>query len=91
MKTITIKLSKAGHLATLTAFYDDATWPAHFVWAGAREEFRLYDGSLPTLLASEARLEEVVAHQARQSGAAWEIVRHGACPLRTDNVIAPKE
>ena len=87
MKTVIIKLTKPGHTATMTAYYEDASWPASTVWAGDRAAFTLSDGSLPTMLSSEDRIEEVVIHQASQSGADAEITKSGSCPLRSDNVL----
>lgn len=89
MKTITIKLTKPGHSAAakMIAYYDDASWPSSTVWTGDRAAFALSDGSLPTLLASADRIEEVVIHQASQSGAHAEITKSGSCPLRSDNVL----
>lgn len=89
MKRLIIKLTSAGKTATMTATYKDASWPASHEWTGDRAAFRLANGDLPTCLASVDRVEEVVTHQARQSGAEYEIQWSGSCPMRTDNVQEP--
>jgi hypothetical protein len=86
MMTITVELRKEGASARFVATYQDASWPVQTDWAGNRQAFALQDGSLPTMLASADRMEEVIAHQAKQSGASYEIIREGKAPLRMDNV-----
>lgn len=89
MKRLTVTLTKGEHTATMTAIYEDASWPASTEWTGDRGAFRLASGALPTCLASVDRVPEVVAHQAMQSGASHAIAWSGSCPLRTDNIIEP--
>jgi ferric-dicitrate binding protein FerR (iron transport regulator) len=86
MKTVTIDLTKGEARATATIVYHDATWPASVTWTGDRRTMTLSDGSPLTLLASDDRLEEVVAHQASQAGATWIIRSTGTAAMRTDEV-----
>lgn len=78
--------------ATMQAWYATSDWPERTEWSGERKEFALKSGALPTCLASLGQLESTVAHQAAQSGAAFEIIDHGgSAPMRMDNVLGPGE
>lgn len=86
MKTTTVTLTKGDATATAIIVYLDASWPASITWSGDRRAMTLSDGSPLTLLASDDRLEEVVAHQAAQAEATWIITTTGTAPMRTDEV-----
>jgi hypothetical protein len=87
MMTITVELRKEGASARFTAKYLDTSWPVETSWLGNRAAFALRSGGLPTMLGSADRIEEVVAHQAKQSGATYEITREGTAKMRIDNVL----
>lgn len=87
MKSLRVTLSNPTTNATMLVRYANTSWPDHTEWLGNRAAFRLSDGSLPTLLSSLERLEETVAHQAAQSGAAFTIDDlGGTATVWADNV-----
>jgi hypothetical protein len=88
MKIITVLLSKPGATARAEIRYKDASWPVQIDWSGEQKAFRLRDGSPIHLGASLDRLPEIVAHQASQAAATFEIQDNGGeAPMRTDNLV----
>lgn len=92
--TITLKRSTDGAeiRAQMDAWYDTSDWPSRTEWKGDRKAFALEHGHPPGCLASLENLEKVVAFQASQSGADFEIIDHGGeAPMRIDNVLGSEQ
>jgi hypothetical protein len=88
MKTIRITLSKTGAQAVCRLKYHFTTNPEFARWTGDRKAFRLANGNLPSFLFPIDSLESVVAHQAVQSGANYQVEDLGGEAITwTDNVI----
>lgn len=88
IKTIRIILSKTGAQAVCSLKYHFTTNPEFSGWTGDRKPFRIANENLPSFLFPIDSLESVVAHQAAQSRAIYQVEDLGGeAMMWTDNII----